>query len=951
MRLRHYTALLFASVLALVGCGGGPQPDEVIELTSLQGEITANVGDASWNTSQLNVIGKKANGGTVYVTSECTFTIPMAIPATGGSGVTSVTAAYKNLTITNPSVSYKVTQPHVANCVDNLIKKLVEPSGITLNLPDAPDASDWDAYLLYDSSYDIYYVTACCEDNGKVGKDSMEDKFKAECVAKGWKCTNDSDYTYEDCGYYYANKAGDDYDFEFNFCTDEGFFWLELVDYTYSYNGDELDKNLDSLPWYWHYVNEYEMVHSNTWFTAEFVNESIGTKLVSFLELQLPSSGYVYGVYDANEEEEDYTDLFLAPKLDAAGNESVYYIEAIFNEDNTRSLAEQYSTGGYEVSHTEETGYTITEDWEILEYTYDDYKVVDPSGEVFIEFDNQYDTTTMFIERLSDFYVNTLTDNTDWTSAEKNMMNQAIGEVLPFVRLGSDYKLEYDEEYEDYVISDTYYKSLVTEYGKELVKAGYTQDPLTGEYSKEDGKYVILVNITYYEGNIISFAKMKLGTKDNPLTITEVMDIAKPQLKEEYDITALPYYFEGYVTEVGTKEVDEDNVWYSGVVISDGTTDLLVDGALLTNDADIKELKEYDFLTIQGYLCLYEGEIITAYFYDDYYDYPCLIMGYKERDMELKRIVLDQHNVTLPIEGTTTLVAAKDPIYAVEEISWEVTDDENHIATVTNGFVEVSAEAKAGDTFSVQAYTFKEGSLERVFDQCDFTVTDRVEPTAISLNKTTLDLAPGETSKLVATTTPSQVSGKVTWESSNTEVATVENGVVTVKNTANPGQTVTITAKIAELSASCTVTVKNTIVEEELTATKLGVEAGSTSYGEHTYVSQTTGVTYKANCAGSIGIQIRSKNSNSGIIAGNGTAVCSKVTVTLDASSNKDGIKIFGSNTAFTYADMFGTSSLTLIGTLTQSGTVTSASGFKYIGICSAGGANYLTSIVYSWQA
>lgn len=80
---------------------------------------------------------------------------------------------------------------------------------------------------------------------------------------------------------------------------------------------------------------------------------------------------------------------------------------------------------------------------------------------------------------------------------------------------------------------------------------------------------------------------------------------------------------------------------------------------------------------------------------------------------------------------------------------------------------------------------------------------DPIEPTGISLNKTTAEVRVGKTLQLTATLQPYGASGTVTWSSSNTSVASVNNGLVT----ANAVGTVTITATVGDYSASCVVTV------------------------------------------------------------------------------------------------------------------------------------------------
>lgn len=82
--------------------------------------------------------------------------------------------------------------------------------------------------------------------------------------------------------------------------------------------------------------------------------------------------------------------------------------------------------------------------------------------------------------------------------------------------------------------------------------------------------------------------------------------------------------------------------------------------------------------------------------------------------------------------------------------------------------------------------------------------------TSIGLNKTSLDMAVGQTDTLIPTITPDNATNKsVKWTSSDSTIATVDN---TGKVTSIKAGTATITATTTDssnLSASCTVNVKN----------------------------------------------------------------------------------------------------------------------------------------------
>ena len=90
---------------------------------------------------------------------------------------------------------------------------------------------------------------------------------------------------------------------------------------------------------------------------------------------------------------------------------------------------------------------------------------------------------------------------------------------------------------------------------------------------------------------------------------------------------------------------------------------------------------------------------------------------------------------------------------------------------------------------------------------CEVTVTPRtISVESITLNKTQLSLVKGATETLAATVLPTTATDKtVIWESSDTVVATVKDGIVTAVAAGNA----TITAKAGEKTATCAVTVTN----------------------------------------------------------------------------------------------------------------------------------------------
>ena len=85
-----------------------------------------------------------------------------------------------------------------------------------------------------------------------------------------------------------------------------------------------------------------------------------------------------------------------------------------------------------------------------------------------------------------------------------------------------------------------------------------------------------------------------------------------------------------------------------------------------------------------------------------------------------------------------------------------------------------------------------------------------INSTSIALNKNVLSIYSGTNSTLIATATPTNHTDSILWKSSNTDVATVSNGVVTAKNKG----VCTITAYSSansSVKADCSITVKEAV--------------------------------------------------------------------------------------------------------------------------------------------
>ncbi|HKK62677.1 MAG TPA: Ig-like domain-containing protein [Bacteroidales bacterium] len=160
-------------------------------------------------------------------------------------------------------------------------------------------------------------------------------------------------------------------------------------------------------------------------------------------------------------------------------------------------------------------------------------------------------------------------------------------------------------------------------------------------------------------------------------------------------------------------------------------------------------------------------------------------------------IELDQTSVDIDIAETVTLVATVLPEDATNQlVGWSSSDE--GVATVVEGVVTGVSAGTA--TITVTAL---DGFWTAT---CEVTVNE-IAVTGVSLDQSTLAMAPEETATLVATVTPDDAGdNSVSWSSSDDAVATVADGVVTA--VADGTCTITVTTTDGGFTATCEVTVE-----------------------------------------------------------------------------------------------------------------------------------------------
>ena len=173
-------------------------------------------------------------------------------------------------------------------------------------------------------------------------------------------------------------------------------------------------------------------------------------------------------------------------------------------------------------------------------------------------------------------------------------------------------------------------------------------------------------------------------------------------------------------------------------------------------------------------------------------------------------ITLDKTSLSMQVGDTETLTATIKPEDATDKtIVWTSSDEA--VVSVSNGKITALKSGKA--TITAKSSTCSA--------ECMVTVSVNTE--SITLDKTTLSLAVGESATLTATVKPDDATDKtVTWSSSDESVVKVDNGKVTARKSG----TSTVSAKCGGKTAECVVTVSVPVSSITLDKTALSLALG-----------------------------------------------------------------------------------------------------------------------------
>ena len=169
------------------------------------------------------------------------------------------------------------------------------------------------------------------------------------------------------------------------------------------------------------------------------------------------------------------------------------------------------------------------------------------------------------------------------------------------------------------------------------------------------------------------------------------------------------------------------------------------------------------------------------------------------KDIPVTGVTLDKTTYEMTEGDEFTLTATVNPENATNKnISWSSSN--TSVATVNNGTIKA---LKAG-TATITVKTDDGGKTAT----CEVTVNAKVYSVeSISLDKTSYKMIEGEEITLIATVNPENATNKnISWGSSNTAVASVDNGKVTALKV---GTTIiTVKTEDGNKTATCEVTVR-----------------------------------------------------------------------------------------------------------------------------------------------
>ena len=267
------------------------------------------------------------------------------------------------------------------------------------------------------------------------------------------------------------------------------------------------------------------------------------------------------------------------------------------------------------------------------------------------------------------------------------------------------------------------------------------------------------------------------------------------------------------------------------------------------------------------------------------------------------------------------------------------------------------ADLEVGDIVTVKGkvkkYTSNDNSIPEFTSNnqlVSFTRPEKPEHTAIfSVNGQILTVTVTEGAAITFPEDPDDINGKtfVGWIT-NTIDGTTNTAPAFVTSATMGTADVTYYAVYANVTPGTATYVTDVLTAADLAAT-------NTTYTNFSGVNKNSVAVYAGQSAKTSngGIQLRSKNSDSGIVSTTSGGIVKSVSIVVESGSNI--VEVYGSNTAYEnvselYATGDNSNQGTKVGSLSETGTVSFSDDYAYVGLRSNNGAIYLTSVSITWE-
>lgn len=349
------------------------------------------------------------------------------------------------------------------------------------------------------------------------------------------------------------------------------------------------------------------------------------------------------------------------------------------------------------------------------------------------------------------------------------------------------------------------------------------ESEVTGTYTyKTTHKSVIISGLTITASKVSYFDVIKSGTLQKGYS-----SVGTYSSSSGYgSLYGTNYLTSGYVDlEGGSKIKVTCDIGTYGGYKTDGSQNLTIglydaDGELISDTATFGPSKTNtkqgnDIVTCtltldsgkqSGFIRIIPNSSSTSGSFARLYNLNLEYTPYQEVGPQVKTITLSTNSLSFDLYNDVTPKTLNATVEADEgadtTVIWLSSDED--VATVENGVVTPHNEGNV-------IITAKSKLNPEIKDTCTVSVTDSSPKpvTGITLNKTSLQLVIDSKFTLVCTITPSNATNQnVTWSSSDEDVATVSDGVVTSK--AVGSVTITVTTVDGGFTATCTITVSAT---------------------------------------------------------------------------------------------------------------------------------------------